>query len=423
MCNCCSRSALPAYNFTEEIAVGGALIVWQLSVRLGRNAVRRQTASRSLPCAEGFTSQARTGYNRVRLDLHVLQTRYAMRLTRNIRQKLLLTIEVCQVIRRRMSPQTPCLKFNHLPHPCQGEFRPTSALRGKMRHSVLRHSARFDTRAPPQQNRYATDCERAAMTGQRADQYPRFFGGNTCSEGQSVELSRDQSEHLARVMRRGEGDLVRIFTGSGREFLAEVVDASPKATQVRIRQRLRAGESGDTALALAFAPPRGQRSDFLVEKATELGVDHLQPLLARRVQSNYAKAARKRTDRWRRKAIEAARQSERISLPHIAEPVTLEKFLQGAEQEMRLLADLRPEARPVWGALNQTDSRPESVAILIGPVGGFTRSELKQIESSGAMPVSLGRNVLRVETAAVAMVSAVRCWLDSFGKDSGRPTS
>ena len=254
------------------------------------------------------------------------------------------------------------------------------------------------------------------MTDRQADEYPRFFGGKKCREGQTVELSPAQSEHLARVMRRSEGDLVRIFTESGREFLAEVVNASPKTTRVQIRQRLRAGESSDTSLALAFAPPRGDRSDFLVEKATELGVDHLQPLLTRRVQSNYAKAARKRTDRWRRKAIEAARQSERVSLPHIAEPVTLEKYLEDAEQEMRLLADLRPDARPLWRTLNETSNRPESMAILVGPVGGFTRSELKRIEKSEAIPVSLGRNVLRVETAAVAMVSAVRCWLDSFGE-------
>ena len=256
------------------------------------------------------------------------------------------------------------------------------------------------------------------MTSQKAHEHPRFFGGKSCREGQTVELSRAQSEHLARVMRRTTGDPVRIFTESGREFLAEVVDASPKATRVRIQKRLRAVESSDTSVVLAFAPPRGDRSDFLVEKVTELGVDHLQPLLARRVQSNYAKAARKRIDRWRRKAIEAARQSERVSLPHIAQPVTLEEFLEGAKQEMRLLADLRPEARPLWTALNQTDSRPGSVAILIGPVGGFTRSELKMIQRSGATPVSLGRNVLRVETAAVAMVSAVACWLDSFGEQT-----
>ena len=252
------------------------------------------------------------------------------------------------------------------------------------------------------------------MTNQKADEHPRFFGGKACREGQTVELSRAQSEHLARVMRRTTGDPVRVFTESGREFLAEVVDASPKATRVRIQKRLRAGESSDTSVVLAFAPPRGDRSDFLVEKATELGVDHLQPLLARRVQSNYVKAARKRTDRWRRKAIEAARQSERVSLPHIAEPVTLEEFLDETEQDMRLLADLRPDAGPLWTTLSETNSRPESVAILIGPVGGFTRSELKMIERAGAIAASLGQNVLRVETAAVAMVSAVACWLESF---------
>lgn len=244
-----------------------------------------------------------------------------------------------------------------------------------------------------------------------SDQYPRFYGGQTCSEGQTLALPRNQSEHLARVLRRSEGDLVRVFTGEGREFLAEVTRADPHAAEVKIRRRLRTDETGGTTLALAFAPPRGERSDFVVEKATELGVDHLQPLICERLQSHRLRDAAGRTRRWWRKAVDAARQCERLTVPHVEEPVALEAYLESDRHRVRLAGDLREGISTLWHTLERTASPPDSMALLVGPVGGFTRPERKAMERAGVQPVSLGENVLRVETAAVAMLGVVCCWL------------
>jgi len=250
------------------------------------------------------------------------------------------------------------------------------------------------------------------------ERHLRFFSPSKCVEGQRILLPRLQSAHLVTVLRRSCGDIIRVFTEEGEEFIAQLTKADPKGAEVEILRLVKVQRSEGAALHLAFAPPPAQRGDFVVEKATELGVSGLHPLISERVQSFQAEAAGKRIGRWRRKAIEAAKQCGRTHLPAISRPLPLPRLLATLPKGLRLIGDVRAGGHGIWHALNELEHVPASVSLIVGPAGGFTRSELKASLDAGCQPVSLGRNTLRVETAAIAMLAAAAFWLGSMrGQD------
>ena len=120
-----------------------------------------------------------------------------------------------------------------------------------------------------------------------------------------------------------------------------------------------------------------------------------------------------RLERWRRKAIEAARQCGRADLPAISEPRPLAGVLGALPEGLRLIGDVRPGCRGIWETLQGMEGAPASVSVIVGPAGGFTARELSISEQAGCRPVSLGPRTLRVETAAAAMLAATVFWLES----------
>jgi len=216
------------------------------------------------------------------------------------------------------------------------------------------------------------------------------------------------------VLRLGPGSRVRVFTGAGDEFLAEVEEADASAARVRILEELQSAARTRRALTLAFAPAPGNRSDIVIEKATELGVDCLVPLLCERLQGGRAQAAAHRAERWRRKAADAARQSQRTVVPPLSAPVPFDSFVQAADAGLRIIA-AGPDHPPLYSALSGAPLPGGPVALMVGPAGGFTQRELALAAGAGFLPVSLGPHVLRVETAAICLVAGVVLYLEREG--------
>ncbi len=241
----------------------------------------------------------------------------------------------------------------------------------------------------------------------------RFLAPGPCSPGQVVTLAPEPSRHMVTVLRIGAGGQVRLFTEDGCEYLAVVEDASPAEARVRIIGECAPGPLR-ARLTLAFAPPPGQRADLLIEKATELGADALQPVLCERLQGFQANAAGRRAERWQRKAHDAARQCERADVPEVHAPERLENFLSRTLDELRLVAS--PGAPGLWGLLSGVRETHHSVALLVGPAGGLTSAEQDAAERAGFRPVSLGPRILRVETAALALLAGVVLWLEGMGQ-------
>lgn len=217
-----------------------------------------------------------------------------------------------------------------------------------------------------------------------------------------THLEGTEAHHLQRVLRKSVGDEIEIFDGSGRVAKAEITAVSKKSVALKI---LQASETPEPAgqITLATAVPKGDRFRWLVEKAVELGVDRLIPLIT---EHSVVKPGEGKRDKMEQVVIEACKQSGRNRLMLIEEPQTWTDFLHMQFTETKIF-DWAGIATPGGPPLAEVVSEglPESVVFLIGPEGGWTETEVTQAREAGAIAVGLGPNILRIETAAIALAA------------------
>jgi 16S rRNA (uracil1498-N3)-methyltransferase len=237
----------------------------------------------------------------------------------------------------------------------------------------------------------------------------RLFVDHPLGPGQLAPLTPPQAHYLFHVMRVGVGQNILIFNGRDGEWLAEVVQAGKRAPAVACQSRTRSLQMPPD-LWLVFAPLKKSRTDFVVEKAVELGVARIQP-----VQTRYTNADRLRHDKMVAHAVEAAEQCGATMVPQVGDLVPLARLLAAWPMERRILWADEGMAGAAVAALSGPKGQPW--AILIGPEGGFAPEERKSIAAlPGVTPVSLGPRILRAETAAVA---AITLWQVAMGDWSG----
>jgi len=225
-----------------------------------------------------------------------------------------------------------------------------------------------------------------------------------------VELSPEQSHYLANVMRAQPGDAVGLFNGHDGEWAAEVAQIKKKCVGLRVICQSKQQHSEPT-LMLAFAPIKKARIDFVAQKATELGVSHLQPILTHRTN-----VERVKTDRMQANAVEAAEQCERLTVPTVSEPIKLGELLAyWPKDRMIMFCDEDLSGLTAHTALSQLpeEQKASPWAIIIGPEGGFDDTERAAIKANtNTIVVSLGPRVLRADTAAIAAISL---WQSAVG--------
>ncbi len=240
---------------------------------------------------------------------------------------------------------------------------------------------------------------------------PRLFVDLALSTGAAVPATPDALHYLTRVLRLVEGDAVRLFDDRAGEWAARLGPPSKRALMFHVEHPIGPRESVPD-LWLCAAPVRRQRWEWVVEKATELGVARIVPVLTRRAVVDKVKP-----DRMRAIAIEAAEQCGRTALPVIADAVSLPDLLSAWPADRQLL-----HADEAGGRVLATVARPGPAGILIGPEGGWADEERAAIGARpAAAAITLGPRVLRAETAALAAVVA---WMAAAGDWSAdRPTS
>ena len=222
---------------------------------------------------------------------------------------------------------------------------------------------------------------------------PRLFVREPLGEGVRVDLDSGQANYLGNVMRLGEGAELLVFDGSSGEWLARIAEAGKKRMTLAIDRRTRQPEAIPDVW-LAFAPVKRNQTDWLVEKATELGVARLIPVMTRRTI-----AERVKLERLEAIAIEAAEQCGRTRLPAIDAPMQLAQLLEQGDRQL-YFAD-EGGGDPAASAF-----KPGAATILTGPEGGFTDEERAAIRAApNAVPISLGPRILRAETAALAALA------------------
>ena len=225
---------------------------------------------------------------------------------------------------------------------------------------------------------------------------PRLFVGEPLAEGARVELDAAEAHYLGNVMRLRQGAELLVFDGRSGEWLARILEAGKKRMGLTIERKTREPEMLPDVW-LAFAPVKRAQTDWLVEKATELGAARLVPVRTQRTV-----AERVKLERLHAIAIEAAEQCGRTILPEIAEPLGLKQLLNQRGPERRLyFADESGGER----AAQAFASGP--ALILTGPEGGFTDEERALVRAApNSVAISLGPRILRAETAALASLSA-----------------
>jgi 16S rRNA (uracil1498-N3)-methyltransferase len=224
---------------------------------------------------------------------------------------------------------------------------------------------------------------------------PRLFVRQPLGEGARVELDAGQVNYLGNVLRLGEGAELLLFDGETGEWLARIADTGKKRMTLAVEQRTRELEAVPDVW-LAFAPVKRAPTDWLVEKATELGAARLIPVMTQRTV-----AERVKLERLESIAIEAAEQCGRTRLPTIAEPVPLAHFLKERGERRLYFAD------EGGGEAAAEAFKAGPALILTGPEGGFTDQERALIRGSpNSVAVSLGPRILRAETAALAGLAA-----------------
>ena len=254
---------------------------------------------------------------------------------------------------------------------------------------------------------------------------PRLFVDAALAAGETVALERSQSNYLGNVLRLSAGDTILVFNGRDGEWQASIegrkrADHLKIVTQNRPQDRL-------PNLAYVFAPLKHARFDYMVQKAVELGVSRLQPILTQHTQ-----VKRVNVDRLRANAIEAAEQCGVLSIPEISEPLTFGRALAARKPERLLvfcdedadvngpltaLADGResPTAMLPLTMAGAADAGPQPIALLIGPEGGFAEEERAALlKLPNMVRLSLGPRILRADTAAVAALALIQAVLGDW---------
>lgn len=234
---------------------------------------------------------------------------------------------------------------------------------------------------------------------------PRLLVDASLGPDGLLDLGKTHVNYLLNVLRRAEGDHVVVFNGHNGAWLGEIVNTSRKKAQLRLIEQV-AAQTPSSDLWYGLAPLKSARLDYVVQKATEMGVGIIQPVVTRHTQVN-----RLKLDRWRANAVEAAEQCEVLTIPEVRAEIALEHLIADWDEREPgrhlLFADESAlSASPVETLKTLADRR---IGILIGPEGGFAEDERALLLAQPFVtPISLGPRILRADTAAVAALAVIQ---------------
>lgn len=240
---------------------------------------------------------------------------------------------------------------------------------------------------------------------------PRVFTTQPLSVGDTIQLEEGAARHLTSVLRMVQGQNIILFDGRGGEYNAELTDVKKGAARAKVDLFIDADRESPLKIELAIGISRGERMDWIVQKATELGVTGITPLFTERCEVKLnAERLGKKTRHWQQVAVSACEQCQRNTLPVIQPAVSLEHYLSTAREGLKLVLHHRSSQR-----LDEMRNQNNYVTLLVGPEGGLSEREISLATSAGFSPLAIGPRVLRTETAPLATISIIQSLWGDMG--------
>ena len=231
----------------------------------------------------------------------------------------------------------------------------------------------------------------------------RFYAPPEQFDGTSVKLTTEETRHLRDVLRLSTGDQVQIFNGEGKEFVAEIATVGKRETTLTVVNEISAPPESNLDLTIAASVYKNDKFDLVIQKAVELGVAHISPIVTLRSETKLD-AATNRTERWRKIALEATKQCERARIMSIDEPVPFADFLSGLTQKSgELLMFSEKDGRSIPDLED-----PKKITALVGPKGGWEDSEIELAQQKGFVPIKLGKRIMKAETAVITFAALLQ---------------
>ena len=237
-------------------------------------------------------------------------------------------------------------------------------------------------------------------------------------EGDRVAFDADETRHLVRVLRLGPGDLVIAADGQGRDYRVRILALGDTATGAILGVAPTRAES-PLAISLVQGVPKGDKMEAIIRATTELGVTRILPALTERTVIRLAPGPwRERARRWQRVAREATKQCGRAVVPSVEAPRPLGEWLASDESADLRLCLWEGDGMPLGRFLEALDPGPRRASVIVGPEGGLAGDEVARARAAGYTPVTLGRRVLRTETAGPAIVAILQHRLGDLGAET-----
>lgn len=232
---------------------------------------------------------------------------------------------------------------------------------------------------------------------------PRIYNAGTYQLNMHYQLQEDAVNHISRVLRMQTGQQIILFNGDGYDYPATIIQSDKKQVQVQIQAKDPNPTESPLRIHLGQGISRGDRMDFAIQKAVELGVTEITPLFTERCGVKLdGERLIKRNEQWQKIAISACEQSGRSVIPIIHPAISLTEWLAQPTKELKLT--LHPAANDTIKTLSTT----QHIRLIIGPEGGFSEQEITLTASAGFTGIQLGPRVLRTETAALAAIGALQ---------------
>ncbi len=237
---------------------------------------------------------------------------------------------------------------------------------------------------------------------------PRFYIPNPQIEKDLVTIQGNEARHIRRVLRLRTGDEIVIFDGSGKEYKGMIVKEEPTSVVIKVGDHISSQKESPLEITLAQSLLKGEKMDYLIQKATELGVRRIIPFFSARSVPLLERSKKlERHRRWERIAIEASKQCGRGSIPEIEGPCDYSHLLSLTSPESLRLILYERDGRRLKAVLNESRNQ-RKIFFIVGPEGGMSQEEIEKSKTIGFVPVFMGERIMRAETASLCLLSILQ---------------